>query len=55
MPNTKNATELVRTSILITAETDQALRDLADKGKRPLSWEIRAALEAWVASERKAA
>lgn len=36
---------LVRTSVLIPAEIDKALRDLADQGKRPLSWEIRAALE----------
>jgi hypothetical protein len=36
--------QLVRTSVLVTAETDQALRDLC-KGKRPLSWEIREALE----------
>lgn len=40
--------ELVRTSILVKPETDRALRDLADAGHRPLSWEIRAALEAWV-------
>jgi hypothetical protein len=54
MANTKNAPQLIRTSILVPAETDRALRELADKGKRPLSWEVRAALEAWVA-ERKAA
>jgi hypothetical protein len=35
---------LVRTSVLIRSDTDQALRDLC-KGKRPLSWEIREALE----------
>jgi predicted transcriptional regulator len=42
---------LVRTSILVTAETDQALRRLAEEGKRPLSWEIRQALEAHVARQ----
>jgi predicted transcriptional regulator len=55
MANTETPTQLVRTSILVSAETDQALRDLADKGKRPLSWEIRAALEAWVEAEKEAA
>lgn len=36
---------LVRTSVLVPADVDKALRELADKGKRPLSWEIRQALE----------
>jgi predicted transcriptional regulator len=45
---------LVRTSILVNEKTDQDLRRLADAGRRPLSWEIRAALEAWV-EEKKAA
>lgn len=40
--------KLVRTSILVGADTDKALRALADEGHRPLSWEIRAALEHWV-------
>jgi predicted transcriptional regulator len=54
MPNTETPTQLVRTSVYVSAETDRELRELADKGKRPLSWEVRLALEAWVA-ERKAA
>lgn len=37
--------KLVRTSVLITEDTDRALRDLADQGDRPLSREIRRALE----------
>ena len=35
---------LVRTSVLIPEDTDRKLRELC-KGKRPLSWEIREALE----------
>lgn len=50
-----NTTRLVRTSILVPESVDQALRDLADKGKRPLSWEIRHALEQYVAEKEKAA
>lgn len=42
------SSELVRTSVLVSAETDRALRRLAELGKRPLSWEIRQALEAHV-------
>ncbi len=38
-------TSLVRTSILVPADIDRAMRQLADEGKRPLSWEIRQALE----------
>jgi predicted transcriptional regulator len=45
---TSDVQDLVRTSILVSAETDAALRALADEGKRPLSWEIRTALEDWV-------
>jgi predicted transcriptional regulator len=41
-------TQLVRTSVLVTAATDRALRELADRGNRPLSWEVRLALEAHV-------
>jgi len=49
-------TALVRTSILVTAETDRALRDLAERADRPLSREIRRALEDYVRREtRKAA
>lgn len=56
MANSKGAERLVRTSILVTEETDRALRALADKGERPLSWEIRRALEDHVEREtRKAA
>ena len=42
-----NATpeKLVRTSVLVTEATDRALRDLAERGDRPLSREIRRALE----------
>lgn len=40
---------LVRTSVLVTRETDRALRELAEQGRRPLSWEIREALEKHVA------
>jgi predicted transcriptional regulator len=48
--------KLVRTSVLIYDSTDSALRELADTAKRPLSWEIRLALEAWVDQrEEKAA
>lgn len=43
--------KLVRTSVLIPAETDASLRLLAEKGERPLSWEIRKALEAHVEDE----
>jgi predicted transcriptional regulator len=48
---------LVRTSILVPAETDTALRALADAADRPLSREIRRALEDYVArnAERIAA
>ena len=59
--NTKDKTPrkvaLVRTSILVAHETDKALRQLAEDGKRPLSWEIRQALEDHVdkCSERVAA
>ena len=39
---------LVRTSVLVTEETDAALRELAKKGDRPLAREIRRALEEYV-------
>lgn len=39
------AGRLVRTSVLVPEATDEALRKLAEKGQRPLSWEIRRALE----------
>ncbi len=57
MTNHKVTDSLVRTSVLITAETDRALRDLAKAGERPLSWEVRRALEDHVerAVKRKAA
>lgn len=47
-PNS-NTSELIRTSVLVKSATDRALRDLAEKAHRPLSWEIRLALEAHVA------
>lgn len=47
---------LIRTSVLIHEDTDKALRTLAEKGDRPLSREIRRALEDHVQREtRKAA
>jgi len=48
-------TKLVRTSILVTEETDRELRRLAEQGERPLSWEIRRALEDHVDRMREAA
>jgi predicted transcriptional regulator len=50
-PGDTKLQKLVRTSVLVPAETDAALRLLAEKGKRPLSWEIRQALEAHVKAE----
>ncbi len=47
--------KLVRTSVLVFEETDRALRELADEGERPLSWEIRRALEDHVARRRQGA
>jgi predicted transcriptional regulator len=52
MPNHKTNTALVRTSILVTQETNVALRRLAEIGERPLSWEIRRALEDHVERKR---
>lgn len=40
--------DLIRTSVLIREETHEALSELADRGNRPLSREIRAALESYV-------
>jgi len=51
--SSKATPALVRTSILVPADVDEALRNLADRGQRPLSWEIRRALEDHV--ERQAA
>jgi predicted transcriptional regulator len=53
----RNDIPLVRTSVLIAQDTDQALRALAEKADRPLSWEIRRALETHVetATGQKAA
>ena len=45
--------ELVRSSVLVTRATDQALRQLAAQGRRPLSWEIREALERHVAEHHR--
>jgi predicted transcriptional regulator len=48
----RRATEkLVRTSVLIPERVDSALRSLAHDGDRPLSREIRRALEDHVARE----
>jgi predicted transcriptional regulator len=50
------ATErLIRTSVLIPEPIDTALRKLADDGDRPLSREIRRALEDHVARETRRA
>jgi predicted transcriptional regulator len=55
MTNHKDANEtgLVRTSVLVTAETARALREMAEAGRRPLSYEIRHALEEYVAQNRE--
>lgn len=47
------AGKLVRTSVLVPETTDEALRELAEKGQRPLSWEIRRALEDHVERQSK--
>lgn len=54
-PPSTRVSKLTRTSILVPVETDQALRELAEKGERPLSWEIRRALEAHVERETQKA
>lgn len=41
----KYSGQLTRTSILVPVEVDKALRELAHAGQRPLSWEVRRALE----------
>lgn len=46
--------KLVRTSVMVSEDTDRALREIAEKAHRPLTWEIRLALEAHVAREAKA-
>ena len=49
MANRKqDTTRLVRTSVLVTTDTDRRLRELADAADRPLSREIRRALEEYV-------
>jgi predicted transcriptional regulator len=58
MTHKKRETEirkLVRTSVLVPEEIDSALRELAIRGQRPLSWEIRIALEKHVKAELKKA
>ena len=52
---TEDRQGLVRTRVLVTQETDRALRALAEQGRRPLSWEIREALERHVADHREVA
>lgn len=47
--------QLERTSVLVPQATMQALRDLADAGDRPLSREIRRALEDHVRRQAKGA
>ena len=49
------ATRLVRTSVLVPEAVDTALRALADEADRPLSREIRRALEEYVARETQEA
>lgn len=39
---------IVRTTIVLTAELDRAIRGLAEKADRPLSREIRRAIEEYV-------
>lgn len=51
MANHKTQPKLVRTSVLVAEETDRALRALADAADRPLSREIRRALEMYVSVE----
>lgn len=51
----KDEERLVRTSVLVRESTDQALRDLAEQGNRPLSYQIRIALERFVEEQRQAA
>lgn len=48
MANRNPNPELVRTSILVREDTDRELRRLAKEAHRPLSWEVRLALEAHV-------
>lgn len=50
-----NPDTLVRTSVLVREDTDRELRRLAAEAHRPLSWEIRLALEAHVASREERA
>lgn len=53
MANRKDTpADLVRTSVLVKAKTDEALRALAEEAHRPLSWEIRLALEAHVEASK---
>lgn len=44
--------QLVRTTVLVPREVYEYLHKLAAEGERPLSWEIRRALEAHVKSKR---
>lgn len=46
---------IVRTTITLPERVDQEIRDLAERHDRPLSREIRRALEAHIEAERKAA
>jgi predicted transcriptional regulator len=41
---------LARSSVLVREDTLEALRELAEQAERPLSWEIRRALEEYVAA-----
>jgi len=51
MADRKTNPGLVRTSVLVREHTDRNLRQLAEQAHRPLSWEIRLALEAHVERE----
>lgn len=56
MNTNRRTPTLVRTSVMIRAETDQALRELADRrSEGKVAREIRRALEEFVERETKAA
>ena len=44
--------EMVRTTVMVPKALDQAIRDLAEAHDRPLSREVRRALEAHVEREK---
>lgn len=48
MPGERDTEELIRTTVLVPRAVHARLKQLAEAGERPLSWEIRRALEAYV-------